>query len=44
MILVGMGATEVVVGKAEKFRPERDLNPDLCDAGGVLDPLSYEAN
>ena len=26
------------------FRPERNSNPDLCDAGGVLHQLSYQAN
>ena len=25
-------------------RPERDSNPDLCDAGAVLDQISYQAN
>ena len=29
---------------AAKERPERDLNPDLCDAGAVLHQLSYAAN
>ena len=27
-----------------KERPERDSNPDLCDAGAVLHQLSYQAN
>ena len=27
-----------------KGRPERDLNPDLCDAGAVLYELSFQAN
>ena len=27
-----------------KFRPEQDLNPDLCNAGAVLRQLSYQAN
>ena len=28
----------------ENFRPARDSNPDLCDAGAVLYQLSYQAN
>ena len=27
-----------------KERPERDSNPDLCDAGAVLHQLSYKAH
>ena len=27
-----------------KFRPERDSNPDLCDAGAVLYQLSCQGN
>ena len=27
-----------------KERPERDSNPDLCDASAVLYQLSYQAN
>ena len=27
----------------EKFRPERDSNPDLCDAGAGLYQLSSQA-
>ena len=30
--------------KPEKFRPEGDLNADLCDAGAVLYQFSYQAN
>ena len=30
--------------RPEKFRPERDSNPDLCDASAVLYQLSYQAN
>ena len=30
--------------RSEFFRPEQDLNPDLCDACAVLHPLSYQAN
>ena len=28
----------------KKFRPERDSNPDLCDAGALLYQFSYQAN
>ena len=28
----------------KKIKPERDSNPDLCDAGAVLHQLSYHAN
>ena len=31
-------------GKTWKFRPARDSNPDLCDAGAVRHLLSYQAN
>ena len=30
-----------VLGTFEKPGPERDSNPDLCDAGAVLQQLSY---
>ena len=30
--------------KPEKFRPERDSNPYLCEAGAVLHQLSYRAH
>ena len=30
--------------KTEKFRPGRDSNPDLCDAGAVLHQSSYQRN
>ena len=29
--------------KPEKFRPEWESNPVLCDASAVLDQLSYQA-
>jgi len=30
--------------RLEKFRPEPDLNLDLCDKGAVIYQLSYQAN
>ena len=30
--------------KQQRERPERDWNPDLCDAGAVLHQLSHQAN
>ena len=30
--------------RSSKFRPARDLSPDLYDAGAVLYQLSYQAN
>ena len=33
-----------VLGTFEKRAPERDSNHDLCDAGAVLNQLSYQAN
>ena len=29
--------------RPEKFWPEQDSNPDLCNAGAVLYQLSYQA-
>ena len=33
-----------LISFAEKFRPERDSNSDLTDAGAELHQLSYQAN
>ena len=33
-----------VLGTFEKRAPGRHSNPDLCDVGGVLQHLSYQAN
>ena len=30
--------------RPEKFRSKRESNPDLCDAGAVLNRLSYQAD
>ena len=30
--------------KAWKLRSERDSNPDLCDAGAVINHVSHQAN
>ena len=30
--------------RPEKFRPGRDSNPDICDAGAVLNQLRYQAS
>lgn len=35
MILAVLSATQEVARKAEKFRPDRDSNPDLCHAEPV---------
>ena len=40
-----MNATLAVMkGKTEKFRLERDSNPDLCVTGVVLCQLSHQTN
>ena len=31
-------------GRLEKFKLERDSNPDLCDVGAVLFQLSFQVN
>ena len=39
-------ATRAVENESSEkiFAPERDSNPDLCDASAVLRQLSYQAN